>query len=232
MSQNDALGKATSDTNPSIDIPLGTITLIGLFITALATAQIISSKLLAITLPLVGLVAMPGGTLAYAFTFIATDALNELYGERVARQTVNVAFGMNFVMLALVYTTIHWPHAGGVPQPMFSGALSPAANITMGSLGAFLASQHLDVHIFSRIRESTSGKYLWLRNIGSTAVSQGVDTVLFTVLAFVVAPVVFGVGSALPFGVVVGLVVGQYVVKALIAVIDTPIVYGIVRVMR
>jgi len=45
------------------------------------------------------------------------------------------------------------------------------------------------------------------------------------VIAFLVAPVLFGVGASLPLGVVLSLVVGQFVVKLLIAVFDTPLVY-------
>jgi len=210
----------------------GKLALIGLFVTSLVTAQIISSKLLLVSLPLIGAVAMPGGTLAYAFTFLSTDCLNELYGEDTAKKTVNVAFFMNFVMLSLVAVTIAWPHAGGVPQEMFAGTLGPAGNIVLGSLGAYLLSQHVDVRLFSRLRTETEGKYLWLRNIGSTAVSQGIDTVAFTVIAFIVAPTVLGVGSSLPMPVVGSIIVGQYVVKALIAIFDTPVVYGIVRVAQ
>lgn len=210
----------------------GKLALVGVFVTSLVTAQIISSKLLLVSLPILGAVAMPGGTLAYAFTFLSTDCLNELYGPETAKKTVNVAFMMNFVMLGLVYVTIQWPHAGGVPQETFAGALAPAANIVLGSLGAYLLSQYVDVHLFDRLRDSTEGKYLWLRNIGSTGISQGIDTVAFSLIAFVVAPAVLGVGSGLPMPVVGSIVVGQYVVKLLIAVVDTPIVYGIVRVVE
>jgi len=202
-----------------------------LFVTALVTAQLIASKLLLVTLPILGVVAMPGGTIAYAFTFLATDCINELYGEDIATTVVNVGFAMNFVMLALVLTAIHWPRAGGVPQDIFAGALSPAMNIVAGSLTAYIVSQHLDVRVFARLRDATGGQRLWVRNIGSTTLSQFVDTVVFVAVAFVIAPTI-GVGKSLPLAVVTSLIVGQYVVKALIAVIDTPVVYGVVRALE
>jgi len=201
------------------------VLLTGGFVTALITAQVISSKLLALTLPVIGAVAIPGGTLAYAVTYLCTDALNELYGAQTAKQAVNAGFILTFLLLGLVSLTIHWPRAGGVPQETFAATLSPAYNIVAGSLVAYLISQHIDVHIFDRLRTETSGQYLWVRNIGSTTVSQFVDTVIFITVAFAVAPVVFGVGIALPLSVLISLIIGQYVAKLLIALIDTPLVY-------
>lgn len=203
-----------------------------LFVTALITAQVISSKLLAVSLPIIGMVAMPGGTLAYAATFLSTDTLNELYGKDVATRVVRVGFLMNFVLLGLVYITIYWPRAGGVPQETFAGALAPSLNIVAGSLVAYLVSQHLDVSLFDWLKRYTSTRFLWVRNIGSTAVSQFVDTVLFTTVAFIVAPTVFGVGNGLPLSVIPTLVIGQYVVKGLIAILDTPLVYLVVSTVR
>jgi uncharacterized integral membrane protein (TIGR00697 family) len=207
------------------------LTLVAVFVTSLMTAQIVSSKLLAVSLPLIGTVAMPGGTLAYAFTFLSTDAINELYGKEEAADVVNVAFLMNFVLLGLLYSVIWWPAAGGVPAETFAAALAPSVNIVAGSLVAYLLSQHIDVRLFAKLRSVTSERYLWLRNIGSTAVSQVIDTILFTVVAFLIAPAV-GIGPVLPLTVIASLIIGQSVVKALIAVIDTPLIYLTVRIVR
>ncbi|WP_199174745.1 queuosine precursor transporter [Halegenticoccus soli] len=213
---------------------LAPIALVGLFVTALVTAQLVSAKLIAVTLPIAGVVlTMPGGTLAYAGTYFASDCISELYGERFARRVVNVGFAMNFVMLALVWLTIRAPAARGSIDPgAFSTVLGAGTNIVLGSLVAYLASQNWDVFAFHRIREWTDGDALWLRNVGSTATSQLIDTAIFTVVAFAVAPALFGTGAALPTEVIVGLVVGQYVGKFLIAVFDTPLVYAAVGMLR
>ena len=84
------------------------VALIGLFVTALVTSQLIAVKLLALPLgvsvPVVGEAAtVPAGVIAYALTFFASDCYGELYGRRPAQALVNVAFGMNLVMLALVW---------------------------------------------------------------------------------------------------------------------------------
>jgi hypothetical protein len=214
---------------------LAPIALVALFVTALVTAQLVSSKLLALTIPVVGVVlTAPGGTLAYAATYFASDCISELYGESYARRVVNVGFAMNFVMLALVFLTIRIPAAQGSPVDpgQFATVLGSGANIVLGSSLAYLVSQNWDVVVFHRIREATDGSMLWLRNIGSTATSQLIDTVIFTVVAFAVAPVVLGTGQPLPTNVVVSIVVGQYLAKLLIALLDTPLVYATVGAIR
>ncbi|WP_089870387.1 queuosine precursor transporter [Halogranum rubrum] len=214
---------------------LAPIALVALFVTALVTAQLVSSKLLALTIPVVGIaLTAPGGTLAYAATYFASDCISELYGEAFARRVVNVGFVMNFVMLALVFLTIQIPAAQGSPvdPSQFATVLGSGANIVLGSSLAYLVSQNWDVVVFHRIREATDGSMLWLRNVGSTATSQLLDTVIFTVVAFAVAPVVLGTGQPLPTSVVVSLVVGQYLLKLLIALFDTPFVYATVSALR
>lgn len=216
------------------NVPTAPIALVGLFVTALVTAQLISSKLLAtFTVPVLGLLSMPGGTLAYAATYFASDCISELYGEKFARRVVNVGFAMNFVMLALVWLTIEWPAAAGSIDPeMFATVLGSGTNIVLGSLFAYVVSQNWDVFAFHRLREATGEEALWLRNVGSTATSQLIDTVIFTVVAFAVAPALLGIGQRLPLPVVVTLVVGQYAAKLLIALLDTPFVYAVVGAVR
>ena len=215
-----------------LSVPVAAVALTAVFVAALVTAQVISAKLLAVTLPVLGAVSAPGGTLAYAVTFFASDCLSELYGREYTRRVVNVAFGTNFVLLALVWATIQIPAADGSVDPTaFATVLGLSTNVVAGSLVAYLVSQNWDVTVFHRIRELTGGSALWLRNVGSTATSQLLDTVIFTVVAFRVAPAV-GVGPSLPLSVIGSLIVGQYVLKLLIAVVDTPLVYAAVGAVR
>ena len=206
-------------------VPIAAILLTATFVTALVTAQVISAKLLALTLPVVGAIVVPGGTIAYAATFFASDCLAELYGERYARRLVNVTFGMNFLLLALVFLTIELPAAQNSVDPeAFATVLGLSGNVVAGSLAAYVVSQNWDVFVFGQLREATDGGALWLRNLGSTATSQLLDTAIFTVVAFYLAPIA-GVGVSLPLSVIGSLIGGQYVLKLLIALVDTPLVY-------
>ena len=214
------------------------VALAALFITSLITAQLIAVKLLAVpfpgSLPLVGgSVLVPAGVLAYALTFFASDCYAELYGRRPAQIMVNVGFGMNFVMLALVWLAIAAPGSqAGVDPATFESVLGLSTNIVLGSLGAYIVSQNWDVIAFHAIGDWTDGEHLWLRNLGSTGTSQLIDTTIFVLLAFFLVPSALGIGQALPGAVLVQLIVGQYILKLLIALLDTPFVYAVVGYMR
>ena len=233
----DAAPAALGPDDPLARAEIARIGLAALFVTALVTAQLVAAKLLALPLPFelpaVGAaLILPGGAVAYAVTFLASDCYAELYGQRAAQVMVNVAFAMNFVMLGLLASALWAPGADPEFADTFATALSPTANIVAGSLLAYLLSQNFDVVAFHRIREYTNGKRLWLRNIVSTSASQALDTVVFVGVAFAVAPTVFGIGFALPAGEILALIVGQYLLKLLIAVLDTPVVYLIVGWVR
>ncbi|WP_226480968.1 queuosine precursor transporter [Natrinema amylolyticum] len=214
------------------------VALIGLFVTALVTAQLTASKVLAFELPFAlpitgAQLVLPGAALAYALTFLASDCYTELYGRRAGQIVVNVGFVLNAVVLALVWSTIAAPAAPNSVDPdAFETALGASTNVVLGSLLAYLVSQNWDVIVFHRIRESTGAEKLWLRNIASTASSQAIDTVIFVSVAFAIAPAVLGVGAVLPTKVILSLMVGQYLLKFAIALLDTPIVYAIVSVVR
>ncbi|WP_247729997.1 queuosine precursor transporter [Halovivax limisalsi] len=214
------------------------VTLIGVFVTGLVTAQLTASKILAfsipLSLPLTGdELLMPGAALAYALTYFASDCYTELYGKRAGQVVVNVAFAMNFVVLALVWSTAAAPVASNsvVGAAAFENVLMPASYVVLGSLLAYLVSQNWDVWFFHRIREATGREKLWLRNILSTGTSQAIDTVIFVSVAFLIAPALFG-GFVMSDEAIIGLIIGQYLLKLAIAVVDTPVVYAVVRAAR
>ncbi|TKR25654.1 queuosine precursor transporter [Natronomonas salsuginis] len=216
----------------------GAIVLAAIFVASLATAQLTAAKVLAFELPfavpLAGAeLALPGAALAYALTFLASDCYTELYGRRAAQVLVNAAFAMNFLVLALVWSTILAPAAPSSIDPgAFETVLGASTNIVAGSLLAYVVSQNYDVVIFDAIRTWTDGDHLWLRNIVSTGTSQLLDTVIFVGVAFWAVPTLFGIGPQLPGAVVVSLMVGQYLLKLLIAILDTPLVYLITGAVR
>ncbi len=235
-----ARDRATGESSSAVSSPTtGQIGLIALFVTALVTAQLTAAKVLSfqlpVALPVTGAeLALPGAAVAYAFTFIASDCYAELYGRRPAQLLVNVGFIMNFVLLALVWSTILAPGdpAAGVDPAMFEQVLGAGTNIVLASLLAYLVSQNYDVIAFHWLRAQTGGSHLWLRNIGSTATSQAIDTIIFVTIGFYFAPKILDPGTAVQEGILLQLILGQYVLKLLIAILDTPIVYAIVGIVR
>ena len=214
------------------------VTLVGVFVTGLVTAQLTAAKVLAfslpLSLPLTGSeLVLPGAALAYAVTFLASDCYTELYGKRAAQVVVNVAFSMNFLVLVLVWSTAAAPVFAGSPVDAaeFEAVLMPASYVVAGSLLAYLVSQNWDVWFFHRIRDRTGADRLWLRNIASTGTSQAIDTVIFISIAFAIAPAIFG-GDVMGVEAVAALILGQYLLKLAIAVLDTPVVYLVVHLVR
>ncbi len=206
------------------------IGLIALFITGLLTAQLTAVKILELPLSFLNfgtLAIVPAGVLAYAITFFASDCYAELYGKQSARTVVAVAFVMNILMLLLIWISIKAPGSeAGVSPELFATVLGPSSNVVLASLAAYLISQNLDIWIFDSIREKTQGSKLWLRNIGSTTISQLIDTIIFITLTFSILPSLLGIGIELPFSILLQLMVGQYFIKVLIALADTPLIYG------
>jgi uncharacterized integral membrane protein (TIGR00697 family) len=88
--------------------------------------------------------------------------------------------------------------------------------IAIGSILAYIISQLHDVWAFHFWKTKTNGKYLWLRNNLSTMVSQAIDTLIFTFIAF---------WGLYEINVFISIVLTTYLMKWIVAVIDTPFIY-------
>ena len=119
--------------------------------------------------------------------------------------------------MAATYVAVNWEAAPFAVEyaNSFASVLELVPRITIASMVAHLVSQHYDVFAFNKWKEKTRGKHLWFRNIASTVVSQAIDTCIFITIAF------YGVMDIVP------LLIGQYVVKLLIAIMDTPFMYWV-----
>ena len=186
------------------------------FITAMLSANIMATKLFSLK----G-IAMPAGVLAYPITFLMTDVINEVFGKRQANRTVKYGFWANILMTTLLSISIklppfmHWDNQdayklvlGSVPRVMGAGLLT------------YLISQSLDVRLFNALKIRHNGKRLWIRNNISTIVSQLVDSFLFIFLAFY---------GTMPLNNLVSTALLQFGVKVILALIDTPFCYWLVR---
>ncbi len=127
------------------------------------------------------------GVLPYPITFLCTDFISELYGRRRASSVVWVGCGLNLWVVAFLWLggtlppapTID-PATGLPPTDAYDFAFFRIRMLTMGavmaSMLAYLAAQFCDVFLFHFWKRLTRGRHLWLRNNGSTMVSQFVDT--------------------------------------------------------
>jgi len=193
------------------------------FAVSLAIANVTAAKLAFFDIPFVGGVAVPAGFLAIGVGFLCTDLISELYGKETARNVVNGTVVALVVAYGLIYSAIWMPVAPFYEvHSAYVTTLGSSANIVLASILTVLVSQNIDVSIFHHIAARTEIKAA--RNVGSTAVSQFVDTALFIVLGFLVFPFVFG-GTLTPLATIPSLIIGQYVVKLVVALGDTPLFY-------
>lgn len=189
------------------------------FVTLLVVANIITVKLVA-----VGSWVVPAGVIVYPFTFLLTDVIAELYGRGTATRVVWTGFAVSLAMVAFIYLAgILPPSPVWEGQPAFSATLGMVPRIVGASMAAYLVSQHHDVFAFHFWRRRTGGRHLWLRNNASTMVSQAADTAIFISLAF------WGTVSG---GVLLNLMLTQYLIKLGIAAADTPFCYLLVGWLR
>jgi uncharacterized integral membrane protein (TIGR00697 family) len=190
-----------------------------LFVTCLITANIITVKLISVW----GW-TVPAGIIAYPLTFLFTDVITELYGRKTASRVVWLGFGASILMVILVV-------GGGLLKPAsfwegqaaYESTLGMVPRIVLASMIAYLVSQHHDVFAFQFWREKTKSRFLWLRNNASTMVSQALDTGLFITIAF---------WGTVPDNILVNMLITQYVIKLVIAALDTPFCYLMVHFLK
>lgn len=200
-----------------------------IFITALITANVIASKLVNTGLTLGKLeITFPSAVFAYAVTFLMTDVIGELYGKKEARFTVMLGFIAQITASLLIFAGQKLPALDGDMQHAYEALLGQNVMFVLGSLVAYFASQSWDVLIFHKIRNRSIDKYgytknKWLWNTVSTMSSQVIDTVIFIGIAFGV-----GMGwlwDTSMYPVLFGLMFSQYIIKFIIALLDTPFFY-------
>lgn len=160
----------------------------------------------------------PAAVIVYAATFLLTDIISEVWGRQEATKAVWMGFYANLILFFYISAAVRWeaaPFAEDYAR-MFREVLGLVPRIVVASMIAYLVSQHHDVLAFHIWKHKTGGRFLWLRNNASTLVSQAIDTSLFITIAF---------WGKFPGTQMLNLLIGQYLVKMTIAVLDTPFCY-------
>lgn len=207
-----------------------------IFAVSLVIANVVTAKTIDTGIPLFGsTIILPGAALCYAITFLMTDVIGEIWGKKEANQTVKWGFISQILATALIVFTQFLPASDPEMQTAYVMLLGQNIVFVIGSLAAYLVSQSWDVFIFHKIRDWAINKYgeerfarrRWLWNNGSTMTSQIFDTVIFIGIAF-------GLGFGWLFDAAMwptlgAMMVGQYLIKFILAALDTPIFYLLTR---
>lgn len=171
-----------------------------------------------------GPIITDGGAFLFPLVYITGDVLSEVYGFKAARKAIMVGFALA-VLAALTFWVVQIsPAAASWPnQEAFESVLGFVPRIVLASIAGYLVGQLLNAYVLVRIKEWTKEKALWLRLIGSTAVGEAADTVVFCTIAF------YGVITGGEF---LNYVIVGYVYKVLVEVVLLPVTYRVIAIIK
>ncbi|MBS4209214.1 queuosine precursor transporter [Bacillus sp. FJAT-50079] len=189
----------------------------GAFVGLLILSNILAVKLFSLG----GWAVLPAAVIIYVFTYPILDTITEVYGKEMARKTVTAGLITQIMAVIFIYITIKLPAASFYEfQAEYETIFTAGFRVTIASLLSFLISQHLDVTVFHRLKAKHGDKKLWIRNNASTMISQLVDTTIFITIAFL---------GTMPLPALLALIMTQYAFKFVVAILDTPLVYLLVK---
>ena len=205
--------------------------LAALFITSLVVSNLIFQKFFYwypfdMTIGGIKLFELSVGILPYPITFLVTDLISEIYGQKKATQVVIAGIFASFFSLSIVLISNYVPalDASPINDETFSQVFSLSGLAVLASMLAYLFAQFIDIKIYHFWKRLTKGKMLWLRNNFSTFSSQFIDTTTVITLLCVF--------EVLSWDSFIGLVVSGVIFKILIAFLDTPLLYFFVHLFR
>lgn len=166
------------------------------------------------------------GILPYPITFLITDLISEIYGQKKANQVVTAGIFASVFSLLIVYTSALVPATSWSPvnDTLFETVFGATVVAVLASMMAYLFAQYVDIQLFHFWKRFTRGKHLWVRNNFSTFFSQFIDTA--TVLLLLCS---FGKIEWERFE---ALLISGFLFKVLIAICDTPFLYLSVFLFR
>ena len=199
------------------------LVLSGIFIASLVTCNLIANKFVTVDLGF-KLFIVSAGILPYPLTFLVTDLISELYGQRKANLVVFSGFIASLFVLLFLWLGGQFNSIPDslVNDEIYNSVFQNAWRLIAASMIAYLFAQFVDVRIFHFWKKLTDGKHLWLRNNGSTIVSQLVDTTLVICILFV------GVWNT---DQILSAIIDGWIFKMLMALFDTPIIYAIIYLL-
>ncbi len=204
--------------------------LIALYVFCVMVAEIMGSK----TFPLGSIGGFPLNASVAIFVipilFSINDIITEVYGPKRTRSVMGA--GLLVIVCLILFSLL----ATSLPpstrsQPMeaaYDSIFLVTVRISIASLIAFASAHLLDIAIFSKLRERLGKQGLWLRNNLSNFIAQFFDTFIFISVAFyalnksVEANALFLAGLILPY----------WLLKCLLSVVETPLVYLGVRWLK
>ncbi|MCU0497960.1 MAG: queuosine precursor transporter [Anaerolineae bacterium] len=201
-----------------------------LFVTVLLLSNLLSSAKIIDLGASLGPLALifDAGTLVFPISYIFGDILTEVYGYRRSRRVIWVGFLATVIMGFFVWLTGQLPAEAfwqqSVGQNAYNAVLGGISGLIVASLAAYFVGEFSNSFVLAKMKVAMQGRWLWARTITSTLIGQGVDTVVFILIA-----VVLGV---FPAEIALSLIVTNYIFKVGIEVLFTPITLPIITWLK
>jgi uncharacterized integral membrane protein (TIGR00697 family) len=219
--QEDIILKNTHDVQISLDSKSVTafFLIFGFFVSSLIVNMVVAAKLVAF-----GPLIVPASVFIWALTYPVSDIVTELYGPRMAKRLLLGGFvGLVTMFLVFHLAVILPPAPFWEGQEQFAKFVGISYRVTAAVLISYVSTQFLDVYVFTKIKERTGDKHLWLRSAGSTIVAQTLANVIFTTIVF---------AGVLEWNNWWSLFWGNLTMRYILVISDTIIVYAVVFYFR
>lgn len=193
------------------------VAIAAIFVTCLITANVIAVKVIGI-----GAIVLPAAIIIFPLSYIFGDILTEVYGYRWARRVIWLGFACNLVFVFFAWVGQLLPAAdfwGG--QGAYESILGYTPRLLAASFCGYLAGEFANSFIMAKMKVMTRGRWLWSRTISSTIVGQGLDTVIFIIIAFIGTP------SFAPI-----MILYHWLAKIIIEAAATPLTYVAVNFLK
>ncbi|WOK36013.1 queuosine precursor transporter [Sphingomonas sp. C3-2] len=197
------------------------------FVAILLLSNVLGAgKVATVDLPLIGDWPFGAGILFFPVGYVIGDVLTEVYGYARARRCIWVGFSALIFMAFMSWVVVALPPAADwTGQAAYEAVFGQVPRIVFASIIAFWAGELANSFVLAKMKIWTRGKHLWSRTIGSTVVGQGVDSLIFYPLAFMGAAGWTG-------GLVLKVLLTQWVLKVSWEVLLTPVTYLVVNFLK
>ena len=195
------------------------VIVVAIFVTCLITSNIIATKIIAVS----GLL-LTAAIVIFPVSYIIGDVLTEVYGYARARQVIWLGFLGNFIAVLAIWlggllpAAVFWEH-----QAAYDVILGAAPRILVASFLAYLVGEFANSYVLAKMKIAMAGRRLWVRTISSTLVGQGLDSVIFVIVAFAGILPIEALGIA---------IVTQWLVKSAYEALATPLTYVVVGYLK
>ena len=196
-----------------------------LIMVAFVTVLICSNFISASKVATLGGFTFGAGVVFFPLSYLFGDILTEVYGYARSRKVIWAGFGALFFATVMAYVVVSLPPAAAVwkNQEAWETVFGNTWRLVLASFIAYIIGEWVNSVVLAKMKVWTSGKFLWMRTIGSTVAGEAVDSLIFYPLAFL------GIWET---STVILVMCSNYVLKVATEVVLTPFTYVVVNYLK